>query len=182
MNYLFDVPANNITMVILIVVITAIAMISVLTGINVGIKRLSQFNVILAFLLLVAVIILGPTLYIFRSMFDGLVGYVVKIVPLSNWIGREDTGFFHGWTTFYWAWWIAWAPFVGTFIARISKGRYGTPIRNLRVTLADTGMFTLVWRLWRHCPSPTPRRGLYRCDRECQVGTRAFQNVRSTAG
>ena len=123
MNYLFDVPANNITMVILIVVITAIAMISVLTGINVGIKRLSQFNVILAFLLLVAVIILGPTLYIFRSMFDGLVGYVVKIVPLSNWIGREDTGFFHGWTTFYWAWWIAWAPFVGTFIARISKGR-----------------------------------------------------------
>ena len=123
MNYMFDVPANNITMVILIVVITAIAMISVLTGINVGIKRLSQFNVILAFLLLVAVIILGPTLYIFRSMFDGLVGYVVKIVPLSNWIGREDTGFFHGWTTFYWAWWIAWAPFVGTFIARISKGR-----------------------------------------------------------
>ena len=123
MNYVFDVPANNITMVILIVVITAIAMISVLTGINVGIKRLSQFNVILAFLLLVAVIILGPTLYIFRSMFDGLVGYVVKIVPLSNWIGREDTGFFHGWTTFYWAWWIAWAPFVGTFIARISKGR-----------------------------------------------------------
>ena len=123
MNYVFDVPANNITMVILIVVITAIAMISVLTGINVGIKRLSQFNVILAFLLLVAVIILGPTLYIFRSMFEGLVGYVVKIVPLSNWIGREDTGFFHGWTTFYWAWWIAWAPFVGTFIARISKGR-----------------------------------------------------------
>ena len=123
MNYLFDVPANNITMVILIVVITAIAMISVLTGINVGIKRLSQFNIILAFLLLVAVIILGPTLYIFRSMFDGLVGYVVKIVPLSNWIGREDTGFFHDWTTFYWAWWIAWAPFVGTFIARISKGR-----------------------------------------------------------
>ena len=47
----------------------------------------------------------------------------MKIVPLSNWIGREDTGFLHGWTTFYWAWWIAWAPFVGTFIARISKGR-----------------------------------------------------------
>ncbi len=123
LNYLFDVPENNTTMVVLIVVITAIALISVMTGINVGIKRLSQFNIILAFLLLLAVIILGPTLYIFRSMFNGLVGYVVKIVPLSNWIGREDTGFFHGWTTFYWAWWIAWAPFVGTFIARISKGR-----------------------------------------------------------
>jgi BCCT family betaine/carnitine transporter len=47
----------------------------------------------------------------------------MKIVPLSNWIGREDTGFYHDWTTFYWAWWIAWAPFIGTFIARISKGR-----------------------------------------------------------
>ena len=123
MNYLFDVPATNTTMVVLIVIITAIALTSVMTGINVGIKRLSQFNIILAFLLLVAVIILGPTLYIFRTMFDGLVSYGAKIVPLSNWIGREDTGFFHGWTTFYWAWWIAWAPFVGTFIARISKGR-----------------------------------------------------------
>jgi BCCT family betaine/carnitine transporter len=94
-----------------------------MTGINVGIKRLSQFNIILAFVLLLAVIVLGPTLYIFRSIFSGLATYVMKIVPLSNWIGREDTGFFHGWTTFYWAWWIAWAPFIGTFIARISKGR-----------------------------------------------------------
>ena len=123
LNYLFKVPANNMTMVVLIVVITAIALISVMTGINVGIKRLSQFNIILAFLLLLAVIILGPTLHIFRSIFTGLGDYVMRIVPLSNWIGREDTGFLHDWTTFYWAWWLAWAPFVGTFIARISKGR-----------------------------------------------------------
>ena len=123
MNYLFDVPDSKITMVVLIAVITAIALTSVMTGINVGIKRLSQFNIVLAFLLLLAVIFLGPTLYILRTMFDGLVTYGAKIVPLSNWIGREDTGFFHDWTTFYWAWWIAWAPFVGTFIARISKGR-----------------------------------------------------------
>ena len=123
LNYLFKVPANNMTMVVLIVVITAIALTSVMTGINVGIKRLSQFNIILAFLLLLAVIILGPTLHIFRSIFAGLGDYVMRIVPLSNWIGREDTGFLHDWTTFYWAWWIAWAPFVGTFIARISKGR-----------------------------------------------------------
>ena len=120
---LFGIPANNLTMVILIVVITAIALGSVITGINVGIKRLSQFNIILAFLLLLAVIVLGPTLYIFRSFFTGLGTYIMKIVPLSNWIGRDDTGFFHDWTTFYWAWWIAWAPFIGTFIARISKGR-----------------------------------------------------------
>ncbi len=123
LNYLFGIPANSVTMVVLIVVITGIAMTSVLTGINVGIKRLSQFNVILAFLLLLAVIILGPTLYIIRTMGAGLVDYAMRIVPLSNWIGRTDTGFFHDWTTFYWAWWIAWAPFIGTFIARISKGR-----------------------------------------------------------
>ena len=123
LNHLFGIPANNLTMVLLIVGITAIALISVMTGINVGIKRLSQFNIILAFLLLLAVILLGPTLYIFRSFFTGIGTYVMKIVPLSNWIGREDTAFFHDWTTFYWAWWIAWAPFIGTFIARISKGR-----------------------------------------------------------
>ncbi len=123
LNYLFDVPANNTTMVVLIVVITSIALTSVLTGINVGIKRLSQFNIMLALLLLAAVIALGPTSYIFRSMFDSFGSYFAKIVPLSNWIGREDTDFLHGWTTFYWAWWFAWAPFVGTFIARISKGR-----------------------------------------------------------
>ena len=123
LNYLFDVPKTHTTMVVLIVGITSIALTSVLTGINVGIKRLSQFNIILAFLLLLAVIILGPTLYIFHSMFSGLGSYLAKIVSLSNWIGREDTEFLHNWTMFYWAWWFAWAPFVGTFIARISKGR-----------------------------------------------------------
>ncbi|MXV83647.1 hypothetical protein F4X88_02135 [Candidatus Poribacteria bacterium] len=63
------------------------------------------------------------TWVIFRNILFGFTEYIAKIVPLSNWIGREDTGFFHGWTTFYWAWWIAWAPFIGTFIAHISKGR-----------------------------------------------------------
>ncbi|MXX38167.1 MAG: BCCT family transporter [Gemmatimonadetes bacterium] len=123
LHYLFDVPANNTTMVVLIMAITSIALISVLTGINVGIKRLSQFNITLALLLLLMVIVLGPTLYIFRSMFAALGSYCAKVVPLSNWVGREDADFLHGWTTFYWAWWFAWAPFVGTFIARISKGR-----------------------------------------------------------
>ncbi len=123
LNHLFDIPANNWTMILLIVGITCIALISVMTGINVGIKRLSQFNIILAFLLLLTIFVIGPTRYIFQSMLDGLGTYITKIVPLSNWVGREDTSFFHDWTTFYWAWWIAWAPFIGTFIARISKGR-----------------------------------------------------------
>ncbi len=123
LDYMFEIPANAFTMVLLIVVITAIALISVLTGINVGIKRLSQFNIILAFLLLLAVIALGPTLYIFRNVFIGFGTYLMKIVPLSNWIGREDTDFLRGGTTFSWAWWIVWSPFTGMFIARISKGR-----------------------------------------------------------
>ncbi|MDE0684269.1 MAG: BCCT family transporter, partial [Candidatus Poribacteria bacterium] len=101
LDYLFGIPATGLTMVVLIVIITAIALVSVMTGINVGIKRLSQFNIILAFLLLLAIIVLGPTLYIFRSFFTGLGTYFMKIVPLSNWIGREDTSFFHDWTTFY---------------------------------------------------------------------------------
>ena len=123
LNYLFEVPATNTTMVVLIIVITTVALISVLTGLNVGIKRLSQFNVIVAFLLLLFVIVVGPKIAILKGIFTGLSAYISKIRPLSNWVGREDTGFLHGWTTFYWAWWIAWAPFVGTFIARISKGR-----------------------------------------------------------
>ena len=123
LNYLFGIPAHEVTMVLLIVGITAIALVSVMTGINVGIKRLSQFNIILAFILLVTIFILGPTRYIFQNIFAGFGTYFKEIVPLSNWVGREDTGFLHDWTTFYWAWWIAWAPFIGTFIARISKGR-----------------------------------------------------------
>lgn len=123
LNYLFGIPAGKLTMILLIVGITAIALVSVMTGINVGIKRLSQFNIILAFILLVTIFILGPTRYIFQNIFAGFGTYFKEIVPLSNWVGREDTGFLHDWTTFYWAWWIAWAPFIGTFIARISKGR-----------------------------------------------------------
>ena len=123
LNYLFGVPATGTTMVVLIVVITAVALASVLAGLDSGIKRLSQWNMILGFLLLGSVIALGPTLYIFGGMVDALRSYLANIAPLSNWVGRDDTDFLHGWTTFYWAWWLAWAPFVGTFIARISKGR-----------------------------------------------------------
>lgn len=143
LNYLFNVPANNTTMVLLIVGITAIALISVITGINVGIKRLSQFNIILAFVLLTAVIILGPTRYILGSTFAAFGDYFAKIRPLSNWVGRTDTDFLHGWTTFYWAWWIAWAPFVGTFIARISKGR--TVRQFITFVLILPTLLCLIW-------------------------------------
>jgi BCCT family betaine/carnitine transporter len=78
---------------------------------------------VLAILLLLFVIIFGPTLAIITGFFSNTWSYVKELPELSNWIGREDTGFMHGWTTFYWAWWISWSPFVGMFIARVSKGR-----------------------------------------------------------
>ncbi len=123
LNYLFGVPSNEFAQVAFIVVVTACATISVLAGIDVGIKRLSQFNALLALALALFVLAAGPTLYIFDGLRAGLVDYAAKFVPLSNWVGRRDLDFMHGWTTFYWAWWIAWAPAVGMFIARVSKGR-----------------------------------------------------------
>ncbi len=143
LNYLFGVPATDFTRVALIMAITAIATISVLTGLDVGIKRLSQFNMILAVLLMLFVLAVGPTLNILHSFWVGLGEYFARIVPLSNWVGREDTEFLHGWTMFYWAWWIAWAPFVGTFIARVSKGR--TVREFLAFVLILPTLFILLW-------------------------------------
>ncbi len=123
LNYLFDIPDTNTTKVALIMLITAIATASVLTGINVGIKRLSQINICITVVLFLFVMVVGPTGLIFSSFFRGLGAYIVEIVPFSNWVGRTDTYFIHDWSAFQLAWWISWGPFVGTFIARISKGR-----------------------------------------------------------
>ncbi len=123
LNYLFGLPTGNGAKVILITLITAAALISVLRGLDGGVKRLSEINMALALLLLVFVIIVGSPLAVLSGFFSSTADYAKELVPLSNWIGREDTGFMHGWTTFYWAWWISWSPFVGMFIARVSRGR-----------------------------------------------------------
>lgn len=123
LNYLFGLPPSDTTKVVLILAITAAALVSVLAGLDKGVKRLSEFNMVLAFLLLVFVIAVGPTLDIFSGVAASAGAYLAKLGPLSNPFGREDTAFMHGWTTFYWAWWISWSPFVGMFIARVSKGR-----------------------------------------------------------
>jgi betaine/carnitine transporter, BCCT family len=123
LNYLFDIPATDMTKVVLIVAITGVALLSVIAGLDAGVKRLSELNMVLAIILLIAVILLGPTMEIVAGFFTGLGSYLKNLPALSNWIGREDTDFLHGWTTFYWAWWISWSPFVGMFIARVSKGR-----------------------------------------------------------
>lgn len=123
LNYLFGIEVTNVTKVVLIMAITAVALGSVVAGMEAGVKRLSELNMILALLLLLFVIFAGPTLAILSGVVTNTIGYLANVVPLSSWIGREDTEFMHGWTTFYWAWWISWSPFVGMFIARVSKGR-----------------------------------------------------------
>ena len=109
--------------VVLILVITAVALGSVLLGMDAGVRRLAEINMWLALALFFFVLLLGPTWTLLGRFVGTMTDYVTHFVQLSNPFGREDTGYMHGWTTFYWAWWIAWSPFVGMFIARISKGR-----------------------------------------------------------
>jgi len=123
LNLLFGMPETDMARVILISVITAMAMTSVVAGLDAGVKRLSEINMVIAALLLGFVIAVGPTMEILRDFINNLQAYAEYLPALSNPIGREDENFAQGWTSFYWAWWISWSPFVGMFIARVSRGR-----------------------------------------------------------
>ncbi|EIE9608087.1 BCCT transporter [Vibrio parahaemolyticus] len=123
LNFLFGVPMTDTSQVVLIVVITALALISVVAGLDSGVKRLSEINMILAAMLLFFVIIVGPTMAILTGFFDNIASYITNIPALSMPFEREDVNYSQGWTAFYWAWWISWSPFVGMFIARVSRGR-----------------------------------------------------------
>mgnify|MGYP005752711201 FL=1 len=123
LNFLFDVPLGNTTQIVLVIGITAIALVSVVAGLDAGVKRLSEINMVLALLLMLFVIGVGPTLDILSGFFGNLGAYLEHLPALANPIGRDDANFSQGWTAFYWAWWISWSPFVGMFIARMSRGR-----------------------------------------------------------
>ncbi|WP_404361709.1 BCCT family transporter [Marinobacter sp.] len=123
--------------------VTAIATISVIRGIEGGVKLLSNINMFLAALLLLFVIFAGSTMSILQSFFTTTTAYIGNIIPLSNPFGREDATWFHGWTVFYWAWWISWSPFVGMFIARVSKGR--TVREFITAVLLVPTVITIVW-------------------------------------
>ncbi|MEF1272519.1 BCCT family transporter [Vibrio campbellii] len=123
LNFLFGIPMTETTQVVLIVIITALALISVVAGLDSGVKRLSEINMGLAALLLLFVIIVGPTVAIMTGFFENIMSYLVNVPALSMPFGREDVNYSQGWTAFYWAWWISWSPFVGMFIARVSRGR-----------------------------------------------------------
>ena len=123
LHSVFGVDNGLTTQLLLIAVITAIAIISVMRGLNRGVRVLSNFNILVALSLLVFVIIAGPTLLAVSAVGENLSHYLAYFIPLSDWVSREDEAWYKGWTVFYWAWWISWSPFVGVFIARISRGR-----------------------------------------------------------
>ena len=122
---LFGIPNNITVQIILIAFITMLAGLSLLMGLDKGIKRLSDINIFFTIVLLSFVIVLGPTQFIFNSFFENIGNYLHQIIPLGLWTEsyEGEANWQSSWTVFYWAWWISWSPFVGVFVARISRGR-----------------------------------------------------------
>lgn len=123
-HHVFGTPNTVWMQVFLIIAITLVATISVVTGIKRGVRFLSEWNVRIAAFLLLLVLIIGPSLFIFKSFIQNVGNYLNEILMVSTWTeAYRDRGWQGSWTVFYWAWWISWSPFVGMFIARVSKGR-----------------------------------------------------------
>ncbi len=126
LSFVFGIDQNFIYQMIIIIVVTVLYMLSASTGVNKGIKYLSNANIIFAFALMVFVLILGPTNFILNFFTTSFGNYIQNLPSMSfrmTPFNEDNTEWIKGWTIFYWAWWIAWAPFVGTFIARVSRGR-----------------------------------------------------------
>ena len=141
--YLFGIPNTLLSQSLVIIFITAVAIFSVFRGLDKGVKVLSNINIGLALLLLSFVVIAGPTYQIISGYGGNLVSYFQDLTELSNWNRSDDQQWYRDWTIFYWAWWISWSPFVGMFIARISKGR--TIREFLTVVMFAPLLFCLVW-------------------------------------
>lgn len=140
---LFGIEENFTAKLAIIVFVTFIAIASVMRGLHGGVKVLSNFNMLLAAALLGFIAIVGGNINVFDAVLDTTGNYLRNIVPLSNWSGRPDAQWMQDWTVFYWAWWVSWSPFVGMFIARVSKGR---TVREfiIAVLLVPT-LVTLIW-------------------------------------
>lgn len=124
LNFLLKVPLNTSVQLIIIAVVTFLFILSASTGLDKGIRYLSNLNLGIAALLLLFVLIAGPTFFIVEALTSTIGAYVGNLIPMSFRMTPFTQGTFVGtWTIFYWAWWISWAPFVGSFIARISRGR-----------------------------------------------------------
>ncbi|GIU02675.1 MULTISPECIES: BCCT family transporter [Shewanella] len=126
----------------IIFAVTLIAVISVVRGIDGGVKVISNINMLLALILVVFVALVSFAVAM-GTIPTTIMGYIKNIIPLSNPVGREDEAWMHGWTVFYWAWWISWSPFVGMFIARISRGR--TIREFMTAVLIAPTVVTILW-------------------------------------
>ena len=143
-GYLFGFDVSVTNQIIIMVAIVGLAVISVATGLDKGIKILSETNMVLAVILLLLIFVLGPTVFLLQAYLQNIGDYIADIVHNTfNLFAYKKTDWIGGWTIFYWGWWLAWAPFVGLFIARISRGR---TIREfiIGVMLIPT-VFTLFW-------------------------------------
>ncbi|MGC8113680.1 BCCT family transporter [Metapseudomonas otitidis] len=144
LNHLFGLPVTVPVQLGLIAATCALATLSVASGLDRGIKLLSEFNLILAVILLGLVLVLGPTVFLLKAFVQNTGGYLSEIVSKTfNLYAYEPTDWIGGWTLLYWGWWLSWSPFVGLFIARISRGR---TIRQFvcGVLFVPAG-FTLLW-------------------------------------
>jgi len=143
MNFVFGLEVSTLTQVIVIILVTAVALVSVWRGLEGGLKKLSEINMILAVLFFFFVLFAGPTLLALTGFWSGLTTYITDFIPLSAPFGRDDDAYRQSWTIFYWAWWISWAPFVGMFIARVSRGR--TVREFVLCVLLVPSLFIFVW-------------------------------------
>ncbi|GED22388.1 BCCT family transporter [Halomonas halmophila] len=143
MNFVFGLEVSVTAQIIIILLVTAVALVSVWRGLDGGVKRLSELNMLMAVCFFFFVLFAGPTLAALTGFWDGMVTYATEFVALSAPFGREDDAYRQAWTIFYWAWWVSWAPFVGMFIARVSRGR---TVREfvLAVLIVPT-LFIAIW-------------------------------------
>lgn len=124
LNHLFGISISTSIQILLIIVITAFAVGTVISGLEGGVKKLSEINMVLAGIFLLFILLAGPTVYILSGFTQNVGYYLANFVEMSTWTETfRDTSWQSAWTIFYWSWWISWSPFVGMFIARISKGR-----------------------------------------------------------
>lgn len=144
LNNVFGIDISIGNQLLLIAAISTLAIFSVITGVGRGIRILSEWNMRLSILLVLAVVLIGPTRYILNILIEGTGDYVGNLVSLSTWSDAQgDSGWQNWWTAFYWPWWMTWAPFVGMFIARISRGR---TIRELITgALIIPTLVTFIW-------------------------------------
>ena len=143
LSYLNIAPDNLLTQSLVIIFITSLVIFSVYRGLDKGVKVLSNINIGLAFVLLSFIVLAGPTFKIIMAYGQNLIFYFQDIVRLSDWNRPNDLEWYHDWTIFYWAWFISWSPFVGMFIARISKGR--TIREFLTVVMFAPLLFCTIW-------------------------------------